>query len=84
MLLSARIKDFVEEFISKDYLPGCSIMINQSNELVYINSFGRRNIKDNLEVNINTIFPIGCITKIVTSMLILALCKKIELISTSL
>jgi beta-lactamase class C len=65
------IKSFEDKVhrVHKHYrVPGFAVVVVKDNEIIYLKGIGKRNIKEKAEVDENTIFQIGSLTKSFTSV----------------
>lgn len=63
----AGFDNHVEKVMQEWRIPGAAIGIIRDGKIVYVKAFGQRDIRDNLPVTKNTLFPIGSITKSFTA-----------------
>ncbi|WP_027392083.1 serine hydrolase [Aquimarina latercula] len=75
------IEDDIKLWIEKYQAVGLSVAVVKDNEIIYSKGFGYRNLKEQLPVTENTVFPIGSTTKAFTGSLlgILASQNKVSL-----
>lgn len=67
------IDQFIQEYISKGYIPGGVFLIARDNQIVYNKSFGLKNPESKVPYKKDDIFRICSMTKAVTSVAIMQL-----------
>jgi len=61
---SELIDAVIEEYQIKNFIPGLALSVVQNGETVLVKGFGKRNVGENLDVDNNTLFAIGSVTKV--------------------
>ncbi|MFN2458673.1 MAG: serine hydrolase [Chitinophagaceae bacterium] len=64
--LDAQLQQILKDW----YAPGFAVTVVQKDKIIYSKGFGYRNMEKKLPVTINTLFPIGSVTKAFTASLI--------------
>jgi len=64
------IDSVIEQFQAENFVPGCALSIVQDGEIVVTKGYGKRNIADDLNVDPDTLFAIGSISKVCICMLL--------------
>ena len=62
------IDSVIEQFQAENFVPGCALSIVQDGEIVVTKGYGKRNIADDLNVDPDTLFAIGSISKVCTGI----------------
>lgn len=68
-LVYTRLKDFVVEGMNYWGVPGATVSIINAEKCVYKETFGYRDVDNKIEIDENTVFQIGSITKTFTATL---------------
>ncbi len=71
--LSTSLRDFVENIMQEDHLPGAAVAVISGNEIIFAEGFGLRDVEANLPVTNETLFHIGSTNKSMTAMMIATL-----------
>lgn len=69
-------ESYLHSLMKQSSIPGIGIAIARDGELIYQKGFGFRNIKEQLPIDIHTVFGIGSLTKSFTATAILQLHEK--------
>jgi CubicO group peptidase (beta-lactamase class C family) len=59
-----------EQILQKTHAAGFAVAIVKKDSVIYSNGFGYRDLKNNLPVDINTLFPLGSCTQAFTSSIL--------------
>src|SRR6266513_2894088 len=78
---SDRVSDFVNEYLKKNQIPGCAVMVRQDGKVVLCQGYGVANVEHDVRVTPQTVFQSGSIGKQFTAMAIMMLIeqKKLDL-----
>ena len=66
-------EQYLQEKMEDDHIPGMAVALVNSDEIIYTQGFGFRNVEENLPVTPDTLFHIGSTQKSMTAMLIATL-----------
>lgn len=66
-------EQYLQDKMEEDLIPGMAVALVNSDEIIYAQGFGLRNVERNLPVTEDTLFHIGSTQKSMTSMLIATL-----------
>ena len=73
---ACKLDSVLNKIYSNDSIVGFSVTAVKGDSFVYNNSFGLRNVKQNLPVNNNTRFRIASISKTITTLTLMTLYDK--------
>jgi CubicO group peptidase (beta-lactamase class C family) len=74
-----RVSDFVNEYLKKNQIPGCAVMVRHDGKLVLCQGYGVANIEHGVRVTPQTVFQSGSIGKQFTAMAIMMLIEQKKL-----
>jgi D-alanyl-D-alanine carboxypeptidase len=74
-----RVSDFVNEYLKKNQIPGCAVMVRHNGKLVLSRGYGVANIEQGVHVTPQTVFQSGSIGKQFTAMAIMMLIEEQKL-----
>src|SRR5262245_57862448 len=74
-----RLSDFVNEYLKKDKIPGCAVMVRHDGKLVLCQGYGVANIEHGVRVTPQTVFQSGSIGKQFTAMAVTMLIEQKKL-----
>ncbi len=73
------IDDYLREAIQNSYVPGVVAMVTDRNGVIYSGAFGLRDVAQDRQMTVDTIFRIASMTKPITSVAIMMLIEDGEL-----
>ena len=68
-----RVSNFVNEYLRKNQIPGCAVMVRHEGKVVLCQGYGVANLEDGVRVRPETVFQSGSIGKQFTAMAIMIL-----------
>ena len=74
-----RVSDFVNEYLKKNQIPGCAVMVRHDGKVVLCQGYGVANVEHDVRVTPQTVFQSGSIGKQFTAMAIMMLVEKKKL-----
>jgi CubicO group peptidase (beta-lactamase class C family) len=74
-----RVSDFVNEYLKKNQIPGCAVMIRQDGKVVLCQGYGVANLEHGTRVVPQTVFQSGSIGKQFTAMAVMMLIEEQKL-----
>jgi CubicO group peptidase (beta-lactamase class C family) len=74
-----RISDFVNEYLKKNQIPGCAVMVRHNGKIVLCQGYGVANVEHDVRVTPQTVFQSGSIGKQFTAMAIMILIEQKKL-----
>jgi CubicO group peptidase (beta-lactamase class C family) len=74
-----RVSDFVNEYLKKNQIPGCAVMVRHDGKVVLCQGYGVSNVEDGVRVMPQTVFQSGSIGKQFTAMAIMMLIEEKKL-----
>jgi len=74
-----RVTNFVNEYLKKNQIPGCAVMVRQDGKVVLCQGYGVANIEHGILVTPQTVFQSGSIGKQFTAMAIMMLIEEQKL-----
>ena len=66
-----RVSDFVNEYLKKNQIPGCAVMVRHEGKVVLCWGYGVANLEHGARVTPQTVFQSGSIGKQFTAMAIM-------------
>jgi D-alanyl-D-alanine carboxypeptidase len=76
-----RVSDFVNEYLKKNKIPGCAVMVRHKGKVVLADGYGFANLEYGVRVTPQTVFQSGSVGKQFTAMAVMILIeeKKLDL-----
>jgi CubicO group peptidase (beta-lactamase class C family) len=74
-----RVSDFVNEYLKKNQIPACAVMVRHDGKLVLCEGYGVANVEHGVRVTSRTVFQSGSIGKQFTAMAIMMLIEEKKL-----
>jgi CubicO group peptidase (beta-lactamase class C family) len=74
-----RLSDFVNEYLKKNQIPGCAVMVRHNGKLVLCQGYGVANVEHGVRVTPQTVFQSGSIGKQFTAMAVMMLIEEKKL-----
>jgi len=74
-----RVTNFVNEYLKKNQIPGCSVMVRHNGKVVLCQGYGVANVEQAVRVTPQTVFQSGSIGKQFTAMAIMMLIEEQKL-----
>jgi len=74
-----RVSDFANEYLKKNQIPGCAVMVRHDGKIVLCQGYGVANVEDGVRVTRQTVFQSGSIGKQFTAMAIMMLIEQKKL-----
>ena len=74
-----RVSDFVNEYLKRNQIPGCSVMVRHEGKVVLCQGYGVANVEHGVRVTPQTVFQSGSIGKQFTAMAIMMLIEEKKL-----
>jgi CubicO group peptidase (beta-lactamase class C family) len=74
-----RVSDFVNEYLKKNQIPGCAVMVRHDGKVVRCQGYGVANLEHAVRVTPQTVFQSGSIGKQFTAMAIMMLIEEQKL-----
>ena len=74
-----RVSDFVNEYLKKNQIPGCAVMVRHDGKVVICQGYGVANLEHAVRVTPQTVFQSGSIGKQFTAMAIMMLIEEQKL-----
>ena len=74
-----RVSDFVNEYLKKNQIPGCAVMVRHYGKVVLCQGYGVANVEHGVRVTPQTVFQSGSIGKQFTAMAIMILIEQKKL-----
>jgi CubicO group peptidase (beta-lactamase class C family) len=74
-----RVRDFVNEYLKKNQIPGCAVMVRHDGKVVLCQGYGVANVEHGARVTPQTVFQSGSIGKQFTAMAIMMLIEEKKL-----
>ena len=74
-----RVNDFVNEYLKKNQIPGCAVMVRHDGKVVLCQGYGVANLEHGAGVTPQTVFQSGSIGKQFTAMAIMMLIEEQKL-----
>jgi CubicO group peptidase (beta-lactamase class C family) len=74
-----RVSNFVNEYLKKNEIPGCAVMVRHNGKVVLCQGYGVANLEHGVRVTPQTIFQSGSIGKQFTAMAIMMLIEEQKL-----
>jgi len=71
-----RLSDFVNEYLKKNKIPGCAVMVRHDGKLVLCQGYGVANLEHGVRVTPQTVFQSGSIGKQFTAMAVMMLIEE--------
>ena len=71
-----RVSNFVNEYLKKNQIPGCAVMVRHDGKVVLCQGYGVANIEHGVRVTPQTVFQSGSIGKQFTAMAIMMLIEE--------
>ena len=68
-----RVSNFVNEYLKRNQIPGCAVMVRQDGKVVLCQGYGVANVEHGLRVTPQTVFQSGSIGKQFTAMAVMML-----------
>ena len=68
-----RVSNFVNEYLKKNQIPGCAVMVRHDGKVVLCQGYGVTNVEHGVRVTSQTVFQSGSIGKQFTAMAIMML-----------
>ena len=68
-----RVSDFVNEYLKRNQIPGCAVMVRHEGKVVLCQGYGVANVEHGVRVTPQTVFQSGSIGKQFTAMAIMVL-----------
>src|SRR5262245_60429700 len=79
MALADRVSDFLNEYLKKNQIPGCAVMVRHNGKVVLCQGCGIANVEHGVRVAPPTVFQSGSIGKQFTAMAIMMLIEEKKL-----
>ena len=67
------LKDTIQKILSETKTPGAGVVMVSGDETIWLEEFGKADIENNIDVNENTMFRLGSISKVYVALAILKL-----------
>lgn len=77
--LADRVSDFVNEYLKKNNIPGCAVIVRHNGKVVLCQGYGIANLEHGARVTPQTVFQSGSIGKQFTAMAIMMLIEEKKL-----
>ncbi len=74
-----RVSNFVNEYLKKNQIPGCAVMVRHDGKIVLCQGYGVANVEHGVRVTPQTVFQSGSIGKQFTAMAIMMLIEEKKL-----
>ena len=74
-----RVTNFVNEYLKKNQIPGCAVMVRHDGKVVLCQGYGVANLEHGVRVTPQTVFQSGSIGKQFTAMAIIMLIEEKKL-----
>jgi len=74
-----RVSDFVNEYLKKNKIPGCAVMVRHDGKVVLLRGYGVANVEHGVRVIPQTVFQSGSIGKQFTAMAVMILIEEKKL-----
>jgi D-alanyl-D-alanine carboxypeptidase len=74
-----RVSDFVNDYLKKNQIPGCAVMVRHDNKVVLCQGYGVANLEHGVSVTPHTVFQSGSIGKQFTAVGIMMLIEEKKL-----
>src|SRR5206468_119314 len=74
-----RVSDFVNEYLKKNQIPGCAMMVRHDGQVVLCQGYGVANLEHGVRVTPQTVFQSGSVGKQFTAMAIMILIEEQKL-----
>ena len=74
-----RVSNFVNEYLKKNQIPGCAVMVRHDGKVVLCQGYGVANVEHGVRVTPQTVFQSGSIGKQFTAMAIMMLIEEQKL-----
>jgi CubicO group peptidase (beta-lactamase class C family) len=68
-----RVSDFVNEYLKRNQIPGCAVMVRHDGKVVLCQGYGAANVEHGVRVTPQTVFQSGSIGKQFTAMAVMML-----------
>src|SRR5258708_17437822 len=75
-----RVSNFVSEYLKKNQIPGCAVMVRHDGKVVLCQGYGVANVEHGVRVTPHTVFQSGSIGKQFTVMATMMLIEEKKLV----